>query len=88
MSIRVIVLLGRFQHIQSILIVVIVSDSILELFKISIKLITDFFKMFLSSNCLGFSLINYILLKTRTFKTGYWFKFPFSFRLTRNIGNV
>lgn len=61
MSIRVIVLLGRFQHIQSILIVVIISDSILELFKISIKLITDFFKMFLSSNCLGFSLITYCL---------------------------
>lgn len=83
MSIRVIVLLGRFQHIQSILIVVIISDSILELFKISIKLITDFFQN-VSQLKLSGVFPNY----TRTFKTGYWFKFQFSFRLTRNIGNV
>lgn len=87
MSIRVIVLLGRFQHIQSILIVVIISDSIFELFKISIKLITDFFQN-VSQLKLSGVFPNYILLKTRTFKTGYWFKFQFSFRLTRNIGNV
>lgn len=87
MSIKLIVLLGRFQHIQSILIVVIISDSILELFKISIKLITDFFQN-VSQLKLSWVFPNYILLKTRTFKTGYWFKFPFSFRLTRNIGNV
>lgn len=88
MSIRVIVLLGRFQHIQSILIVVIISDSILELFKISIKLITDFFQNVSQLKLSGGVFPNYILLKTRTFKTGYWFKFQFSFRLTRNIGNV
>lgn len=87
MSIKLIVLLGRFQHIQSILIVVIISDSILELFKISIKLITDFFQN-VSQLKLSGVFPNYILLKTQTFKTGYWFKFQFSFRLTRNIGNV
>lgn len=61
MSIRVIVLLGRFQHIQSILIVVIISDSILELFKISIKLITDFFQNVSQLKLSGVFLITYCL---------------------------